>query len=102
MQILESHSQGYGEPPDEDHRWSEYEEGERGGRDRFAVAREPAAAADPTECPLDHPPSGLNDKALLPGFRRDDLDHDSRGRADAVASVGAVSEAVCQEGEEPA
>ena len=65
------------------------------------VAREPAAAADPTEGPLDHPSLGLNGKALLYGFRRDDLDHDGRDRADALTSVGAVSEAVGQEGKSP-
>lgn len=66
------------------------------------VAGQSATAADPTERPLNHPPPGLNGKAPLPGFRFDDLDHDGRGRADALASVGAVSKSVCQEGEEPA
>ncbi len=66
------------------------------------VARKPAAATDPIECPLDHPSSGLNGNAFLPGFRFDDLYHDGRGHADALTSVGAVSEAVGQESEEPA
>lgn len=86
----------------EDHCGGRDEKAECGGWGRFVVAGQPAKATNPTERPLDHPQPRLNGKALLPGFHLSDLGHDSRGRSEAPASVGAVIKTGCHEGEEPA
>ena len=57
------------------------------------VAGQPAAAVNPAEAALDHPPPGLHRKALLALFELDDLERDGRGCADTFALIGTVGKA---------
>ena len=80
----------------------EHEVGERGGCGRLMVACKPTAAADRAEGPLDHPTARLDGKARLPFPGLDDLQGDSSGGTDTIATIGAVGKAVRQEGPEVA